>query len=293
MKTMPRLARAMGPVALSALAACAVGPDYRPATAVQLGVPDSFVSSSASPAPDLAMWWERFSDPVLTELTRRALVDNLDIAQAAARLRQARESMVQSRAQQLPILGLSGGAGRDFNHAAPDADRFSDQIDAQWSADLFGGLRRGAEASRATLEASGYGLADVRTAIAAEVARNYALQVPHVRVIDNKKNHGKGYSVRKGVLAAQQDWILFMDADNSTDISELDNFRQYLADYDILIASRALKQSKIVVNQNKIKVTLGRMGNLLIRLFIDQRIKDSQCGFKIFNNLSESMFTSP
>lgn len=174
MKTMPGLAHAMGPVALLALAACAAGPNYRPATAVQLGVPDRFVSSPASPAqPDLATWWERFSDPVLTELTRRALADNFDIAQAAARLNQARESMVQSRAQQLPILGLSGGAGRDFNHDAPDADRFSDQIDAQWSADLFGGLRRGAEASRATLEASGYGLADVRTAIAAEVARNY------------------------------------------------------------------------------------------------------------------------
>ena len=111
-----------------------------------------------------------------------------------------------------------------------------------------------------------------------------------LKVIHNLKNHGKGYSVRKGVLAAQQDWILFMDADNSTDISELDNFRQYLADYDILIASRALKQSKIVVNQNKIKVTLGRMGNLVIRLFIDQRIKDSQCGFKIFNKKVQPLF---
>ena len=37
----------------------------------------------------------------------------------------------------------------------------------------------------------------------AEVARNYALQIPHLRVIDNAENHGKGYVVRQGLLEAK------------------------------------------------------------------------------------------
>lgn len=115
-------------------------------------------------------------------------------------------------------------------------------------------------------------------------------KIKNIKVLRNLKNHGKGYSVRKGVLAATGDWILFMDADNSTDISELDNFQKYLETHDILIASRALPESKIVVNQNKIKVLFGRLGNLVIRLLIDRRIKDSQCGFKLFNKKVQPLF---
>lgn len=174
MTSMIGIARVMGPLALFALNACAVGPDYRPATSTQLGVPAKFVSGAPlSARPDLATWWERFSDPVLTELEKRALANNLDIAQAADRLKQARGSLIQSSAQQLPNVGLTVSAGRNFNHGVPDTNNLSDQIDAQWSADLFGGLRRGTEASRAALEASGYSLVDVQTSIAAEVARNY------------------------------------------------------------------------------------------------------------------------
>jgi dolichyl-phosphate beta-glucosyltransferase len=116
-------------------------------------------------------------------------------------------------------------------------------------------------------------------------------EVKNIKVLRNLKNHGKGYSVRKGVLAATGDWILFMDADNSTDITELDKFETYLVSFDILIASRALAESKIVVNQNKIKVFFGRLGNLVIRLLIDRRIKDSQCGFKIFNKKVQTLFS--
>jgi dolichyl-phosphate beta-glucosyltransferase len=114
--------------------------------------------------------------------------------------------------------------------------------------------------------------------------------ISDIKVLKNLRNHGKGYSVRKGVLLAKEDWILFMDADNSTDISELDKFSKYLADYDVLIASRALPESNIVVKQNIIKVTLGRAGNLIIRLLIDPRIKDTQCGFKLFNKKVQPLF---
>jgi dolichyl-phosphate beta-glucosyltransferase len=114
--------------------------------------------------------------------------------------------------------------------------------------------------------------------------------IPDIKVLPNKKNHGKGYAVRQGVLAAQYEWILFMDADNSTDISELDKFRKYMDDFDILIASRALSDSNVVVKQKKIKIILGRFGNLIIRWLIDRRIRDTQCGFKMFNKKVQPLF---
>ena len=95
------------------LAACTVGPDYHPATPATLGVPDLYsVPSDGRPAADLTAWWTQFNDPLLASIVERARANNLDIAQAVARLRQAREALVQSRAQLLPTLSGSGGYTR-------------------------------------------------------------------------------------------------------------------------------------------------------------------------------------
>lgn len=111
-----------------------------------------------------------------------------------------------------------------------------------------------------------------------------------VRVLRNLKNHGKGYSVAKGVRASRGELILFMDADNSTKIIELANFLSVIKDYDMVIASRGLKDSDIQVSQNIIKTVLGRFGNLVSRLFIDKDIKDTQCGFKLIKKSAQHLF---
>ncbi len=116
--------------------------------------------------------------------------------------------------------------------------------------------------------------------------------LPDVQVLRNLKNHGKGYTVAKGVKAASGDWILFMDADNSTRIVELDNFFEYSQDYDLLIASRALSDSKVKVSQSFLKVILGKAGNLLSRLLIHPKIHDTQCGFKLFRRELKSLFAN-
>jgi glycosyltransferase involved in cell wall biosynthesis len=73
----------------------------------------------------------------------------------------------------------------------------------------------------------------------AEISRNYALQVPHIRVIENPENHGKGYVVRQGLLEAAGEYRLFLDADGSTSITHLDAFMaQFEEGYDVVIGSR-------------------------------------------------------
>lgn len=114
--------------------------------------------------------------------------------------------------------------------------------------------------------------------------------ISDVRTFNNLRNHGKGYSVKKGVKHAQGDWILFMDADNSTSIKELDNFMNYKDNYDLIIASRGLDDSKITISQSYFKVLLGKFGNLFSRAMIDSEIKDTQCGFKLFRHEIKNIF---
>lgn len=161
-------------VATALLSGCAAGPDYHPRSAETLGVPEHFTAGAREEAPaELVSWWGQFDDPVLTRLIERAIDANLDIAQAVARLRQARAALVQSRADLLPSLDASGSGGRNFDNRQKDSSSFSAGANASWAVDLFGGTRRSIEASKADLQAAGYDLASVRTAIIAEVASNY------------------------------------------------------------------------------------------------------------------------
>ncbi|CAN5372111.1 efflux transporter outer membrane subunit [soil metagenome] len=171
----PRLALLLT-VALP-LQACAVGPNYHVSTPSALGVPDAYsVPAPVGAQPDLATWWTSFGDPELSSIVDRAAAGNLDIAQAVARLRQAREGLVQSRAQLLPTVSGSGGYNRDvLGPTVGSRDSFSLGVDASYQLPLFGGTFRQIEQSRASYEASGYDLASVRTSIAAEVARNYII----------------------------------------------------------------------------------------------------------------------
>ena len=115
-----------------------------------------------------------------------------------------------------------------------------------------------------------------------EVARGM-IRDERLTVIKNPINQGKGYSVKKGVLASNGEVILFSDADLSTAIEELDKMLLWINnDYDIVIGSRALPESIIAVNQPWYRQTMGRIFNLLVRTFILKGFKDTQCGFKCF-----------
>lgn len=154
---------------------CAAGPDYRAPGNAALGVPDQYYQAQGAAVTDeqLANWWTQLNDPTLNALIDKAIAANLDIAQAKARLRQAREALVGSRASYFPTITGSAGAGRDFDSDAKDSGRFTLGADAAWEIDLFGGIGRSVEAARADTAASYYDLASVRTAIIAELATNY------------------------------------------------------------------------------------------------------------------------
>jgi dolichyl-phosphate beta-glucosyltransferase len=120
----------------------------------------------------------------------------------------------------------------------------------------------------------------------AEVARNYALQIPHIRVIENKKNHGKGYVVRQGLLEAKGQRRLFLDADGSTSITHLDTFLpEFDKGYGLVMGSRDIEGSYVQIRQPGYRVALGNMGNWLIRIVLGLwSFPDTQCGFKMLTD---------
>lgn len=175
-----------------ALAGCTVGPDYRPRSAAELGVPEGYSVPAAASAEDLTRWWDRFDDPLLGRLVEQARVANLDVAQAVARLRQARESLVQSRSSLLPTVSGSAGYNRSTNLvggsrniqlsdgtittvSSGGGDSFSLGLDAQYQLGLFGEVRRTIEATQAQSDATAYDSASVLISVESEVARNYVL----------------------------------------------------------------------------------------------------------------------
>lgn len=159
----------------SLLGACATGRDYTPPPSAGIDLPLEYTREPGArlDTAELANWWRQFDDAQLTALVERALAANYDVAQGAARLTQARQALVQARAGRLPEIGGSAGVGRTIRTDSGDSSSFSLGGDAAYEVDLFGGVSRGIEAARADLQASGFDLIAIRTALAAEVATNY------------------------------------------------------------------------------------------------------------------------
>ncbi|MCA9407720.1 MAG: glycosyltransferase family 2 protein [Candidatus Omnitrophica bacterium] len=105
-----------------------------------------------------------------------------------------------------------------------------------------------------------------------------------VKILHNEGNKGKGYSVRKGILAAQGQYVLFSDADLSTPIEEVGKMLKAVREgYNIAIGSRAVADSDVAVRQNIIRQSMGKFFNLLVRNMAGLDFKDTQCGFKCFD----------
>ncbi|RUN75527.1 efflux transporter outer membrane subunit [Sphingomonas sp. TF3] len=209
------------------IAGCSVGPAYHPATPAALGVPDGYsVAADTRPLANITTWWANFDDPLLASIVERARVNNLDIAQAVARLRQAREALIQSRAQLLPTLSGSAGytrsqsivggtttlpGGATIITGRGSGDTLSVGLSASYQAGLFGEIRGTIDASRAQYQASGFNYATVLLSTQAEAARNYMLarlyqaQLANARgslVLQDDNLEIAGFRVQAGLVSS-------------------------------------------------------------------------------------------
>ncbi len=180
------LALALG----ASVSGCAVGPKYqRPTVKLQPfhNAPSIETRTASLPAPPLDQWWTGFRDPELTRIVKRALDENLDLAAAMTRVQQARAAARGAGAQRLPSGNLNASTttlyqstesttGRLASHL-PGYSRSQNYYDlgfmASWETDLFGGLKRGAEAATAEAQAAEARQTGTRITVAAEAADAY------------------------------------------------------------------------------------------------------------------------
>lgn len=127
----------------------------------------------------------------------------------------------------------------------------------------------------------------------AEMVRRFLHIIKNLRLIDNEKNKGKGAVVKQGILEAQGDYRLFMDADNSTTVNQFENMTPYFQEgYDVVIGSRDVKGAELHPAQPFYKRILGNAGNIFIQALLLPGIWDTQCGFKCFTRAAaEKVFS--
>lgn len=184
-------------VAAGMLGACTVGPNYAPPQVkmdadfgpLAATQPSTQPGAATTPAPGSeAAWWEALNDPLLDQLVARAAAANLDVRQAAARIRAARAQFAVASGGQYPQANVAGGYTRQrfSQNAAPfnafDVPNFPWEFnlyqlgfDASWELDIFGGTRRALQAANADIAARIEERRGLLVSIAAEVARNYVL----------------------------------------------------------------------------------------------------------------------
>jgi NodT family efflux transporter outer membrane factor (OMF) lipoprotein len=172
------------------LTGCTVGPKYRPPS-VQLqpfhNAPAIAGRATDSATPPLDTWWTGFQDPELRRIIQRALDQNLDLQAAVTRVEQARAVAKEAGAKRLPAgmlnaqseafrQSLESQVGR-YSPVLPGFNRnqayYDLNVGATWEADIFGSLRRGAQAATAEAQAAEAAHMGTRVSIVADAADAY------------------------------------------------------------------------------------------------------------------------
>ena len=113
-----------------------------------------------------------------------------------------------------------------------------------------------------------------------EVVRD--LGHPRIRCLENEINSGKGFSVRRGMLAARHDPVLFTDADLSAPIADLRALLAAIRDgADIAIGSRKLSRDQ-TVERSLARKFMSWAFSFAVNVIAVRGIRDTQCGFKLF-----------
>lgn len=124
-----------------------------------------------------------------------------------------------------------------------------------------------------------------------EVALNYSEKygTNKIRVLTLESNRGKGGAVRLGVLSARGQLVLFADADGATQFSDFEKLEQFMTKNcsevrpPIAIGSRAHLQTESIATRSLLRTVLMYGFHLGVWLLAVRTIRDTQCGFKLFD----------
>lgn len=148
------------------------------------------------------------------------------------------------------------------------------------------------------------------------IAKKYADEIDHFEYLEPKPGQpkGKGAGIQRGIMAAEGKYIMFMDADSSTPITEVEKLLPFADKYDIVMGSRYIREPRpyksnyfgavlhgiksvievLIIGhskdyeakgkQGRLRQLISRGGNLVFTLFLNQSYVDQRCGFKLYRH---------
>lgn len=240
------------------LTGCTLGPDYLRPTML---IPDNYRGVVGAPAAESIAdlpWWELFRDPVLQELTREALKNNFDLRIAAARVEQARAQIGITRSFLFPQISVgASGTTQQVSRATDPPQSFGADRNFRnlvlgfglaWELDVFGRIRREAEASTSVFLATEEARRGVLITLVADVAQSYF----DLRELDLE------LEISRRTLKLNDDTVEFYRRRLAGGVSNT-------LELDTAIANRARTAStipalerQIAIKENQINLLLGR-----------------------------------
>ncbi len=246
MKQLPSICLAILPLALSA---CAMAPPSQ--------VAPSAPGQWHAPLPhngsllDLNIWWREQGDPVLARLIESAQAASPSIAQAGARIADARARRVAASAALLPSLDLGVSASRSNQQSTLPAGTVSQAaLQSAWEIDLFGARRADRDAARARVAGANAGWHEARVAVAAEVATQYynLRTCEQLLAVANQDAASRGDTARLTQLTAEAGFqapaTAALARASAADANSRATFQRALCDVDVkaLVALSAIEE---------------------------------------------------
>jgi glycosyltransferase involved in cell wall biosynthesis len=109
-----------------------------------------------------------------------------------------------------------------------------------------------------------------------EIADRLAAVNPNVKVVHHPTNRGYGAAVVSGIRACTQPWAMLYDGDGQFDASDIARLTTKVPDYEVVVGRRAHRADPLIRRIN------GKAWTLLTRLLLGIRIRDVDCGLKLF-----------
>jgi multidrug efflux system outer membrane protein len=162
-----------------ALAACAVGPDYKAPNTEPARLASDVQAKAFDRSRFESVWWKQFDDPVLNQLVQASLDGNRDLRVAFARLKSARAIRDDAANDQLPVVTsrasseLGNGQVPGQTDQRVNSERYDLGLDMAWELDLFGRIQRQIEASDAQAAAAQADLQQLQVSLIAELVDAY------------------------------------------------------------------------------------------------------------------------
>ncbi|SDW60240.1 outer membrane protein, multidrug efflux system [Pseudomonas syringae] len=187
-----------------ALAACAVGPDYKAPQTAPAKL-ESAAQGNYDRSKMNALWWQQFEDPALNKLVARSLDGNRDLRVAFARLKSARAIRDDVANDIMPVVtsrassDIGKGQQPGITERRVNSERYDLGLDMAWEVDLFGRIQRQLEASDADQDAAEANLYQLQVTLIAEVVDAYGqlrgAQLREAIARDNLTNQQKSQDI--------------------------------------------------------------------------------------------------